>query len=94
MTIPMRFLAIFVFLCRQSAAQDIVIYGSAPRGIAAAISAARLGRAVTLVEYNDHLGGMTTSGLGKSNTEPRALSIPELQKLLVAQGQVIRHAKR
>ena len=73
MTIPMRFLAIFAFLCGQSAAQDIVIYGSTPGGIAAAVSAARLGREVTLVEYHDHIGGMTTSGLGKSDIENRAM---------------------
>jgi hypothetical protein len=30
----------------------------------------------------------------EQGAEPRAVSIPELQKLLVAQGQVIRHAKR
>ena len=73
MTIPMRFLAIFAFLCGQATAQDIVIYGGTPGGIAAAISAARMGREVTLVEYNDHLGGMTTSGLGKSDIENRAM---------------------
>ena len=73
MTIPKLFLAIFVFLCGQSAAQDIVIYGGTPGGITAAISAARLGREVTLVEYHDHLGGMTTSGLGKSDIENRAM---------------------
>jgi len=54
-------------------AQDVVIYGGTPGGIAAAISAARLGREVTLVEYHDHIGGMTTSGLGKSDIEHRAM---------------------
>ncbi|TSA31037.1 MAG: FAD-dependent oxidoreductase [Opitutales bacterium] len=52
-------------------AQDVVIYGSTPGGIAAAISAARMGREVTLIEYHDHIGGMTTSGLGKSDIEHR-----------------------
>lgn len=54
-------------------AQDIVIYGGTPGGIAAAVSAARMGREVTLVEYHDHIGGMTTSGLGKSDIENRAM---------------------
>ena len=61
MKIPHLFLAIFAFLCGHASAQDLVIYGSTPGGIAAAISAARMGREVTLVEYHDHLGGMTTS---------------------------------
>ncbi len=65
--------ALSVFFCGQSIAQDIVIYGGTPSGIAAAISAARMGREVVLVEYNDHIGGMTTSGLGKSDIENRAM---------------------
>jgi NADPH-dependent 2,4-dienoyl-CoA reductase/sulfur reductase-like enzyme len=59
--------ALFAFICGQGLAQDVIIYGGTPGGIAAAISAARMGRGVTLVEYNDHIGGMTTSGLGKSD---------------------------
>ena len=66
-------LAIVALLCGHTSAQDIVIYGGTPGGITAAISAARLGREVTLVEYHDHLGGMTTSGLGKSDIENRAM---------------------
>ena len=54
-------------------AQDIVIYGGTPGGIAAAIAAAQQGRSVTLVEYHDHIGGLITSGLGKSDVENRAM---------------------
>ncbi|MCW0218393.1 MAG: FAD-dependent oxidoreductase, partial [Prosthecobacter sp.] len=54
-----------------ASAQDIVIYGGTPGGIATAISAARQGHSVTLVEYHRHIGGMTTSGLGKSDIENR-----------------------
>jgi len=54
-------------------AQDIVVVGGTPGGIAAAVSAAHLGRRVTLVEYHPHIGGMTTSGLGKSDIENRAM---------------------
>jgi hypothetical protein len=50
---------------------DIVVYGGTPGGVATAISAARLGRSVALIEYHKHLGGMTTSGLGKSDIETR-----------------------
>jgi hypothetical protein len=50
---------------------DVVVYGGTPGGLASAISAARLGRSVALVEYHPHLGGMTTSGLGKSDIETR-----------------------
>ena len=37
---------------------DIVVYGGTPGGIAAAVTAARLGHSVALVEYHAHLGGM------------------------------------
>ncbi len=52
---------------------DVVVYGGTPGGIASAVSAARLGRSVALVEYHDHIGGMATSGLGKSDIEKRAM---------------------
>ncbi|MEI9808028.1 MAG: FAD-dependent oxidoreductase [Bacteroidota bacterium] len=48
---------------------DIVVIGAAPAGIMAAIAAARLGSSVTLTEYHAHIGGMSTSGLGKSDIE-------------------------
>ena len=46
--------------------------GRHPGGIAAAVTAARMGRSVALVEENAHLGGMSASGLGKSDIENRA----------------------
>jgi hypothetical protein len=55
----------------QGAGSDVVVYGGTPGGIAAAISAARLGRTVTLVEYQRHLGGMSASGLSRSDVVTR-----------------------
>ncbi|QDT42769.1 FAD dependent oxidoreductase [Gimesia alba] len=52
---------------------DIAIFGGTPGGIAAAIAAARLGRDVLLIEPQTHIGGMSTSGLGKSDVERRDL---------------------
>ncbi|MCB0588394.1 MAG: FAD-dependent oxidoreductase, partial [Phaeodactylibacter sp.] len=48
---------------------DIVVVGGTPAGIISAVAAARLGATVALVEYHDHIGGMSTSGLGKSDIE-------------------------
>lgn len=65
--------AVLLLLPLAAAGQDydVVVYGGTPGGVASAISAARLGRSVALVEYHKHLGGMTTSGLGKSDIETR-----------------------
>lgn len=52
---------------------DVFVYRATPGGIAAAIAAARHGRRVVLCEYHNHVGGMTTSGLGKSDIENRAM---------------------
>lgn len=43
---------------------DIVVYGGTSGGIIAAIQAAKSERSVVLVSPTDHLGGLTTSGLG------------------------------
>jgi hypothetical protein len=67
---------------------DVVVYGGTPGGVAAAISAARCGRTVALVEYHKHIGGMTTSGLGKSDIETRE-AIGGLFREFT--GKVLRH---
>lgn len=49
--------------CRN-ADYDLCIYGATASGVIAAHSAAQLGMDVVLIEPGDHIGGMTTSGLG------------------------------
>ena len=43
---------------------DVLVLGATPAGIAAAISAARAGQRVTLLETHNHVGGMMSGGLG------------------------------
>src|ERR1017187_8364742 len=45
-------------------ATDICVYGGTSGGVTAAVAAARLGKSVALVCVNNHVGGMTSSGLG------------------------------
>ncbi len=52
---------------------DVFVFRATPGGIAAAVAAARLGRSVVVGEDHAHVGGMATSGLGKSDVEKRHL---------------------
>ena len=54
-------------------AEDLVVIGGTPGGIATAVTAARLGHTVTLVEYHRHVGGMSASGLGASDITHREM---------------------
>jgi len=50
-------------------AADVVVLGGVPFGIAAAITAAREGSTVVLVEPTRHVGGLSTSGINTAETE-------------------------
>lgn len=43
---------------------DIVVYGGNSGGVTAAVQAARMGKTVALIEPGNHLGGLTSGGLG------------------------------
>ena len=46
---------------------DVVVYGGTSAGIIAAIQTKRIGLRVALVEPSNHLGGLTTGGLGATD---------------------------
>src|SRR5438876_4865583 len=43
---------------------DICVYGGTSGGVAAAVAAARLGKSTVLVAFTNHVGGMSSGGLG------------------------------
>ncbi|MCS6865031.1 MAG: FAD-dependent oxidoreductase [Gemmataceae bacterium] len=47
-----------------AAEYDIVVYGGTASGAVAAIQAARMGKSVVLLEPGQHIGGLTSGGLG------------------------------
>jgi hypothetical protein len=51
---------------------DICIYGGTAAGVSAAVAAAKLGRSVLLVEPGRHLGGMSSGGLGFTDSGNKA----------------------
>ena len=48
----------------QPVTADVVIYGGTSAGIAAAVQVSRMGHSVVLIEPEKHVGGLTSGGLG------------------------------
>jgi flavin-dependent dehydrogenase len=55
--------------CHAQTNADVIVYGSTPGGFCSAISAARGGASVILLEPSDHVGGMNTGGLCFSDSD-------------------------
>lgn len=51
----------------QNIKSDICIYGATSSGVVAAVQAAKAGKRAVLVEFSNHIGGMTTSGLSATD---------------------------
>lgn len=51
----------------QNSSYDLVIYGATSAGIVAAIQSSRMGKSVLLIEPTNHVGGLTTGGLGATD---------------------------
>ncbi|MBI1349270.1 FAD-dependent oxidoreductase [bacterium] len=66
----------FLFATTGALAQDfryqVVIYGGTSGGITAAIQAKAMGKTVVLIESGQHLGGLTSGGLGATDIGNKA----------------------
>jgi FAD dependent oxidoreductase len=51
---------------------DMCVYGGTAGGVAAAVQAARMGKSVVLIEPSRHIGGMTSGGLGWTDSGDKA----------------------
>ncbi|MFO7775834.1 MAG: FAD-dependent oxidoreductase [Candidatus Hydrogenedentota bacterium] len=47
---------------------DAVVYGATSGGVTAAVQAARMDRSVAIISVNRHIGGMSSAGLGQTDT--------------------------
>jgi len=52
---------------------DVIVYGGTSAAVIAAVQVARMGKEVILVSPDKHLGGMTSSGLGWTDTGNKAV---------------------
>ncbi len=69
------FLILVLGLARSVAAEDfdVVIYGGTSAGVVAAVQAKRMGRSVVLVSPDKHLGGLSSGGIGFTDTGNKAV---------------------
>jgi len=51
---------------------DLVIYGGTSGGVAAAVQAARMGKSVIVIEPSQHVGGLSSGGLGATDIGNKA----------------------
>lgn len=61
----------FFIAFAQKKPYDVVVVGANPGGIMAAISAAKLGKTVLLLERTNHIGGLPANGLGATDIDTR-----------------------
>ena len=60
---------IFAVSCTDNVYKaDVVIYGGTSAAVSAAVQTSRMGRSVVLLSPDKHLGGLSSSGLGFTDT--------------------------
>jgi len=67
--IPVTVLILLLRAVTSAPAADVVVYGATAGGVVAAIAAAKEGVEVLLVEPGNHVGGMVSGGLGRTDMD-------------------------
>ncbi len=71
---PIAFSFAFLFAARLLAAEhDIVIYGGTSAAVVSAVQAKKMGKSVIVVSPDKHLGGLSSGGLGFTDTGNKAV---------------------
>jgi hypothetical protein len=70
-----RLTLLCLFTLRLSAAEtyDLVVYGGTSAGVIAAVQAKKMGKSVVIVGPDRHLGGLSSGGLGYTDTGNKAV---------------------
>ncbi|PQO25203.1 xanthan lyase [Blastopirellula marina] len=53
---------------QQAPSYDLVVYGGTSAGVAAAVQAKQMGKSVVIISPDTHLGGLSSSGLGRTDS--------------------------
>jgi len=73
---PMRLTLLFLIassLGLHAADYDLVVYGGTSAAVIAAVQAKKMGKSVVIVSPDKHLGGLSSSGLGFTDTGDKAV---------------------
>src|SRR5687767_15844449 len=76
MEIGRIFLAVALLMgvvCGRAAEYDVVVYGGTSAGVVAAVQAKKMGKSVVIVCPDKHLGGLSSGGLGFTDTGNKAV---------------------
>ena len=74
MKLALRFFLLpLISVAAHAAGHDIVIYGGTSAGVIAAVQAKKMGRTVIIVSPDKHLGGLSSGGLGFTDTGNKAV---------------------
>src|SRR5512140_192221 len=72
--IALLVLSIFATAWARADDFDVVVYGGTSAGVTAAVQARRMGKTVVLVSPDRHLGGLSSGGLGFTDTGDKSVS--------------------
>jgi len=64
---------VLIPLTGQAATYDVVVYGGTSAGVISAVQAKRMGKSVLIVAPDKHLGGLSSGGLGFTDTGNKAV---------------------
>jgi len=73
MTARLLTLGLLLLAAGPGRAADVVVYGATAGGVAAAVQAGRSGKSVVLIEPGVHVGGLTSGGLGYTDSGNKAV---------------------
>jgi hypothetical protein len=73
MLLRLSLLSLFALRLTAAETYDVVIYGGTSAGVIAAVQAKKLGKSVVIVGPDVHLGGLSSGGLGYTDTGNKAV---------------------
>ena len=70
---PVRYLPVVEKIEPRTLEYDVAVYGGTPAGVTAAVQAKKVGRSVVIVSPDRQLGGLSSAGLGWTDSGDRTV---------------------